>query len=134
MLDAFLSTLARLPRSFPKSCLEQLLCRGPLSDCSSKKEFCSKRYLRPQFLDLKFTNKELHYRTLPGIFLNISSKIFKKFRQEFVFSNVTVDCQLARPNKKEFLEISRRATFRNISMEIIEFSKELQSAEVSHVS
>ena len=46
MVESFLSTLEDLPEGFPKRCLQQLLCREPVSICFCKKELHSRRYLR----------------------------------------------------------------------------------------
>ena len=50
-VESFLSTLAGLPGTFPKGCLEQLFCRKPVSACFCEKELHSTHYLRnfPQF-------------------------------------------------------------------------------------
>ena len=53
MVEPFFSTLSSHPGSFPKSCLEQLFCKRPVSARSSKKELPTKPYLRnfPEFLN-----------------------------------------------------------------------------------
>ena len=95
-VESFFSTLSSLPGSFPKSCLEQLFCRRPVSAC-----FCRKDSLlnltwgifqnfkttaqgwRLWFVGLKSTKMKLHNKFVPGNFPKFQ-KTFKKFGQQFV--------------------------------------------------
>lgn len=51
MMESFLSTISQLSEKFPKSCLNQLFCREPVSVCFCKSEPQNRRYLRnfPEF-------------------------------------------------------------------------------------
>ena len=62
MVECVLSTLVGLPRSFPKSILEQLFCRKPVDACFCTKELCSWHYLKnlPEFLKHKAKDCSLH--------------------------------------------------------------------------
>lgn len=51
----------------------------------------------------------------------------------FLVGLQTLDCKLATPAKIEYLEIPRRATFRNMPFHVSEFLKELKNAEMSLV-
>ena len=75
MVKYFWTTLADLTGSFSR-CLEQLLCRKPVSACFWRKELHSRRYLRSLkntqgciLLVYKFLISNAHQRSLPGHFL-----------------------------------------------------------------
>ena len=55
MVEPVLSTQVRIPGSFPKSLLQQPLCREPADACFWTKELYSRRYLKniPEFLEHK---------------------------------------------------------------------------------
>ena len=55
-------------------------------------------------------------------------------RSYFLVALQIVDCKPPAPVKKEFVEISRRVAFRNITMHVIQFSTELQNPEMSQVT
>ena len=55
MMVPVLSTQVGIPRSFPKSLLQQPFCREPADACFWTKELYSRRYLKniPEFLKHK---------------------------------------------------------------------------------
>ena len=138
-MESFLIILAELPGNFPKSCLGHLFCRV-LANPKSVKEvstadvvsriiqkFKNMQGWRLQFLGLWFTKKDFHYRAPFLKFSKHPSDIW--FRSSFSVALRTVDCTPATLIKREFFEISKRASFQNIPISV-ECSTKLQNAEI----
>lgn len=129
--------IRRPPWEVSRSCLEQLFWREPVSTCFCRKGLHSICYLR-NFPELKHARQEAVIWRLAVYYKETSlqsfswtfSDFFKSSLKSFVRCSFLVVLQPvgrkpATPFKWEFLEISRRATFRNITIYVIEFSAEL---------
>ena len=57
-------------------------------------------------------------------------EIFCLARSSFLIALQTAECKPATPVKRGLLEMSRRATFRNKPVHVLEFSAELQNPEI----
>ena len=57
-------------------------------------------------------------------------EIFCLARSSFLIALQTAECKPATPVKRGLLEMSRRATFRNKPVHVLEFSTELQNPEI----
>ena len=140
MVESFFIILAEFPGNFPKSCLGHLFCRVLTNPKSIKEDstadvisriiqnFKNMQGWRLQFLGLWFTENDFHYRAPFLKFSKHSQDIW--FRSLFSVALRTVGCTPATLIKREFLEISRRTSFQNITI-YIECSTKLQNAEVS---
>ena len=125
-VEFFLSTLADLPGSFPKNCLEQVFCKANLRvSASVKKDLRSRRYLRnfSEFqkcarlvsvvFGMQFTKEEMHGR--------LQSRDLRK-----LFGINVGNCRL--------LEISRRTSFWHTPVQVKGFLTELYNVEVSPIT
>ena len=57
-------------------------------------------------------------------------EIFCLARSSFLIALQTAECKPATPVKRGLLEMSRRATFRNKPVHVLEFSTDLQNPEI----
>ena len=64
------------------------------------------------------------------MFCKFQSTFNKFFKASFLVALSTVDCKPATAVKRAFFEISRKTTFRNIPIHVLEISAKLQNAEI----
>ena len=147
MVKSFWGTLAGHFESF-SCCLEQVFSRESVESALASIEKNSKGDVTSGILKTLKVFKNTQdcslqaYNLLKKTSIQIPSWIFSASSRassrnlvsgSFLVGLQTLDCKLATPAKIEYLEIPRRATFRNMPFHVSEFLKELKNAEMSLV-
>ena len=129
MVESFLRISAGLLGNL--SCVDLLFCREQVSTCFCRKD-CTGNIISGVFKTSTAEGCSLQSCIVTyekGTPLGIISW---KFSVSF-FSSI-VDCKPATAVKRRLFEISRKATFRNIPIHVLEISAKLQSAEIYTVT